>query len=384
MKRQLAFLISAMMLFTLTTPVFAAETTSCDNLSEAADAHATISNNIIEYAPFTVKDQEVRLFPETTLTATDAIEKYSNAYTLVSSSAETLGISTSLDNADFQEYAKTFAFYESGTAELNQEVQDFAKFMDIYENAAKNEQILQVLAAPNTFAAEEVSLETLMPISGNSTVAAGEVTEPASPEPRATSYNTKAVVTYASNWWNKTNNTDYPYYGEYNKQDTSSNKYNSLDTNRPGQSNPVRAWNDCTNYVSQCLAAGGVPSIKKGVLFPHRSSENWYYSNDKPSHTWGGAQNFYEHWRNRAGVAASSQSLGVGDAISLDLNQDGDIDHTVIIVEGGSGDSSKLLSAHTTDRYKTKYSNGSETNWSVKSLYDSNFKVYGYEIDKIF
>ncbi len=222
-----------------------------------------------------------------------------------------------------------------------------------------NQQILNAISA-NTRSTDWSEITSLMPATSDSTVAAGETAQEDSAvsETRSSSYDTAEVVTYASTWWNKTNNTDYPYYAEYNGMDTSRNDYNSLDSGRSGQSNPARGRSDCADFVSQCLAAGGVPQIKSGLILPHQKTGNWYYNDDKPSHTWGGASNFYNHWKERVGVASSSANLGVGDAVSIDFGGDGSPDHTVIIVSAGSTDSSKYLASHTTDRYMYYYSNG--------------------------
>lgn len=37
-----------------------------------------------------------------------------------------------------------------------------------------------------------------------------------------------------------------------------------------GTGNNKRTWQDCANYVSQCLAAGGAEQIESGWLLPHQ------------------------------------------------------------------------------------------------------------------
>ncbi len=362
------------------------ENTTIDNLQKLADQNSEVLDNIKRYKPLTVGNREIRLYPESTMTAEEAMLAFKNAYDLIAKNAEQMQLTISLDAVEFQEYVKTFAFYESGNPELDQEIESLVKFVDFYENASKNQVLLKEVAESGTDSNDEMDLEALMPINSISTIASGEITEkaPTASNESTSYYDVEAVVAYASSWWDKTNNSDYPYYAEYEGQDPSSNSYNRLDDGRPGQSNPARGWNDCASYVSQCLAAGGVPQIKEGILFPHRNPDNWYYNDSKPSHTWGGAPNFYEHWKKRVGIADSSDRLGAGDAVSIDFEEDGDIDHTVIIVADGSGDSSKLLSAHTIDRFETSYRNGVYEDWSLKSLYDMGCKIYGFEIDSVF
>ena len=202
MKKVLSFVLSATMLYMLSFLTFAAEPTvlSADQLFEMAKSNATISNNLIQYETFTVNNQEIRLFTETTLTSTDAIEHYPNAYNLIATSATECGISASLNDPTFQEYAKSFVFYEGGTPELNQEVQEFGKFMDIYENTAKNQDLLQSLSSSNAHSVDEIALDSFMPISGQSTIESGQSSNAErSTITRATSYDTKTAVNYASN-----------------------------------------------------------------------------------------------------------------------------------------------------------------------------------------
>lgn len=390
MKRILSIALTVAMLCSLNTTAFAA---SGDTNSNAVDVTVTAENNSTitgeykQYAPFIVNGQEVRLYSEPVMTLEEALNSYAAAFEMCAEKAETYGISVSIDNTEFVNFAKVYAaMNENGTPDFIEECKNFAIYLDYYENIGINRQILNAVSS-KTRSSDWSDIEALMPSASHSTAAAGEAVyedEVSAMDTRATTYNTSAVVTYASTWWNKTNNDDYPYYAEYNDMDTSRNDYNDLDAGRSGQSNPARSWSDCANFVSQCLAAGGVPQIKSGLILPHQKTGNWYYNNNKPSHTWGGANNFYNHWSARAGVASSSADLGVGDAVSIDFNADGSPDHTVIIVSAGSGDSSKYLASHTTDRYMYYYSNGSLYNFTLAYLYGNDWTLYGYEIDKIF
>jgi hypothetical protein len=129
-------------------------------------------------------------------------------------------------------------------------------------------------------------------------------------------------------------------------------------------------WNDCANFVSQALYAGG---MKMRYGSSYTSSASWSYG-VVPSYTWGGAHNFYLHWKARAGVASSVSALQTGDAVNTDYTGDGSIDHTALITKNtGSYSSNKYLTQHTTDRIETT----TLANW-----YNSGYKVYGYEMDK--
>lgn len=390
MNKILSIALMVTMLFSLNTTAFAASNETRFNavsVAVMAESNSTVTGEYKEYAPFVINNQEVRLYAEPVMTAKEALETYAAAFEMCAEKAEIYGISASLDNAEFVNFAKVYAaMNENGSVGFIDECKDFAIYLDYYENIDINQQILNAVSS-NIRSGDGTDIETLMPPISHATVAAGETVnedETSATGTRATTYNTSAVVTYASSWWNKTNNDDYPYYAEYNGLDTSSNDYNDLDAGRSGQSNPARSWHDCADFVSQCLAAGGVPQIKSGLILPHQKTGNWYYDDDKPSHTWGGANNFYNHWKDRAGVASSSADLGVGDAVSIDFGGDGSPDHTVIIVSAGSTDSTKYLASHTTDRYMYYYSNGSLYAYTLSYLYGNEWTLYGYEIDKIF
>lgn len=364
----------------------ASDSDGINTARQMALENSTITSDAVEYTPFSYEGFEVRLYKEPLLDANEAIEKYPNAYNYISERAQEIGISTSPDSSDFQEYAISFALYEGTDRGLTKEIQDFAGFMDLYENISKNENILATVSSRSASNAE---LESLMPISDSGTESSGNIPSLVELEELklldrietyANGYSSSAARTYASTWWDQTNNDDYPYYAEYNGYSTTTNDYNDLEDGVPGQSATRRGWQDCTNFVSQCLVAGGMGTRKSGILLPHMDNKNWYYTDSKPSNSWGAASNFYEHWRKRAGVASSSADLTIGDAVSMDFEQDGDINHTAIIVQNrGTGDSGKELAQHTSERFR-ELANGDP--YSLEYCYDRGFYLYGYEMDK--
>ena len=353
-----------------------------EQIEELKNNNCTVVDGYKVYDTISVNGQEVRLFSEPTMSLQEALDNYSDAYEMCVTAAEVYGISTSIDDEEFQSFAKVYAaMNENGSSEFIQECKEFAVFVDYYENIEKNQDILEAVFADSV----DTNIEELMPSSIQSTVAYGDVEleeceEPS--EPTSTSYSTSAVVSYVSSWWNKTNNTDYPYHAEYYGLSTASNDYNDLDEGRSGQSTTRRNWSDCADFVSQCIVAGGISQINSGGLLAYRNSSNWYYSNSKPSYTWGGALNFFNHWSDRVGVASISSSLGVGDAVAIDIAGDGEAEHIVIIVSvTGTADSSKYLASHSYDRYLYYYSNGSLQNFTLSYLYSQGWTIYGFEID---
>ncbi len=118
---------------------------------------------------------------------------------------------------------------------------------------------------------------------------------------------------------------------------------------------------NCTNFVSQCLYAGGIPMVPNGATWPFTDKEdasNWFYlaattilgyDDDWVSHSFSYAPTFYEHWgpsKMRAYQVVEYESgadalndidflmnyLKKGDVIQL-RDSSGNIHHTIIIYE---------------------------------------------------
>lgn len=108
------------------------------------------------------------------------------------------------------------------------------------------------------------------------------------------------------------------------------------------QSIPKRAWNDCTNFVSQALAAGRL-----------EQNNNWQYKDgllSKPTHSWGGAANFHEIFKNRFGYASTSNAT-VGDVAQIIYVNAERPFHTLIITkDSGPNITDKYLTYHTKDK----------------------------------
>lgn len=88
---------------------------------------------------------------------------------------------------------------------------------------------------------------------------------------------------------------------------------------------------NCTNFVSQCMRAGGW----KDVTGWYSSNNAWWYTGLWPkygSYTWAGAENFYWFLNNsgRATRIYNPYNLWFGDVIQYDFNKDNSIDHVQI------------------------------------------------------
>ncbi len=129
-------------------------------------------------------------------------------------------------------------------------------------------------------------------------------------------YDRLKAVQYAERWWND-------YNPAYKKFDV-----------------------DCTNFISQCLHAGGAPM--RG--YPQRAN-GWWMMNSNWSFSWTVANSMRLHLPSsksglRAKEAASASQLNLGDVICYDFEGDGRFDHTTIVT-AKDANGMPLVNAHT-------------------------------------
>lgn len=292
----------------------------------------------------------------------NALEKYKKAMEIVEDFFAEQGITVSgdLDDTTYQDQVISLgSVIESFKDSEKNLVLKFVKFMDYYENYDINDRIAELKEKNNEGSLTEEEAEELIsytPADANSTSGSNTIVfETATVY--ANGYDNIKARDYAYLWTSNSstlrNNSAYPYYSNY---------YDCYS-----------CWNDCTNFVSQAIKAGGM-KYRDSIYYGASSSVEWYYSNSKPSYTWGGAHNFYLHWKNRAGVVSYVSSLQTGDVVNADFGGDGHIDHTAIITyNSGSYSSNKWLTQHTSDK---------EELTTLANWYNSGYKVYGYEMDK--
>ncbi|MGG4032448.1 amidase domain-containing protein [Paenibacillus cisolokensis] len=144
-------------------------------------------------------------------------------------------------------------------------------------------------------------------------------------------YNRTAVQNYVDKYWDNYN----PDYIEYS--------------------------NDCTNFASQAIHAGGIPMY----IQPNGSDYNpsWYYNINAGgwlrSLSWINVDELFDLLRNYStidAVASNLSGMAIGDIIQYDKGSDGDKNHTAIVsyIETPAWDPSKryvYVSYHTTDRH---------------------------------
>ncbi|MGE6487231.1 amidase domain-containing protein [Paenisporosarcina sp. NPDC076898] len=129
-------------------------------------------------------------------------------------------------------------------------------------------------------------------------------------------YNRQAAVDYANRWWDS-NNPAFPVFDV-----------------------------DCTNYISQCLLAGGAPMRS----YPNRN-KGWWVRGGTWSFSWSTshALRWYLDTSTtglQAVKVANASDLKLGDVISYDFQGDGRFDHTTIVT-GFNEIGEPLVNAHT-------------------------------------
>ncbi len=120
-----------------------------------------------------------------------------------------------------------------------------------------------------------------------------------------------------------------------------------------------RMANDCTNFVSQAMIAGGwtqrigssyCSDRKKNSVWWYRRNgcSYWWRSNVHASHTWGGAENFYQFTRSsgRGTVATHIHNLDIGDVLQMAFSGT-HVGHTMIAT--GKRNGNLYFSYHTSD-----------------------------------
>lgn len=336
----------------------------------AHDASTTTYKMEVRYASvFTVSQDEARKY---------GYQKYQKTINQLVAMAQNHGIelSANIDDLGLQAYAK-----DQCLSTNDPEIVSFAKFIDIYENYTYNDMMRNMVAnlKARSFSSSNellcdntlLNLLSMMPVTVNGTIEGGaENTSTTAASTSLSGYSSTAAVNYASTWWNRTNNSDYGYYANYNNHpDPTNNEMWS-----GGTGNNKRTWQDCANFVSQCLSAGGAAQIKNGLILPHQKTENWYYNNSKPSHTWGGASNFFNHWKDRVGVRTNASETKKGDPVSVDYGGDNIPDHTLIITSvSGTSTSNMKYACHTADQFE-------QSGKSLHTVYNSSEAVWVYKV----
>lgn len=151
-------------------------------------------------------------------------------------------------------------------------------------------------------------------------------------------YDRHKAVQYAERWWNSYN----PAYREFHV--------------------------DCTNYVSQCLQAGGAPMWGA----PARE-KGWWYQGDNWSYSWAVAHSLRWYLSGSSNglqgkEVESASDLYPGDIICYDFQGDGRWDHNTIVVTKDAYDM-PLVNAHTDNSRHRYWSYEDSTAWTPDIQY---------------
>jgi len=161
--------------------------------------------------------------------------------------------------------------------------------------------------------------------------------------PRKVPYNRQEVAQYADKWWNSAN----PAY--------------------------LKFEDDCTNFASQCLFAGGAPMHYTGK----RGLGWWYVGKDQHQELWSfswAVANSLKTYATKRTVGltgrtvAAPEQLEIGDMICYDFDGDGRFQHNTIVTakdERGM----PLVNAHTTNSARRYWSYRDSYAWTPKTKY---------------
>ncbi|WP_242220165.1 amidase domain-containing protein [Bacillus cereus group sp. BfR-BA-01380] len=159
--------------------------------------------------------------------------------------------------------------------------------------------------------------------------------------------NIQNALNYVNNWWNKRN-------PEYAKWDP----------------------NDCMNYVSQILKAGGIKETLPSTIQPSGidTNKNYWYSKKQGdniftvSSTWINVEDFYTFWSKTQKVITPDKlnimrDIQVGDVIQLQKKSGGSYYHAMFVVKKDAA--TVYLTGHTNDREAL----------DIRNIQGDNFRV---------
>lgn len=151
-------------------------------------------------------------------------------------------------------------------------------------------------------------------------------------------YRRRDAVQYAERWWNDYN----PQYHQFT--------------------------NNCTNFISQCLRAGGAPMVGQ----PNRS-KGWWYSGKTWSYSWAVANTFRWYLSGaktglRGIEVQTAGELVPGDVICYDFDGDGHWQHsTIVVAKDEFGE--PLVNAQTTNSRMRYWTYEDSTAWTPNIQY---------------
>ncbi|WAH36570.1 amidase domain-containing protein [Alicyclobacillus dauci] len=133
---------------------------------------------------------------------------------------------------------------------------------------------------------------------------------------------------------------------------------------------PKISSDDCTNFISQCLHAGGLPMTGHGnrakgwwIITGKGKGESWSYS-------WATSHALYKYLRKTVGatLVQKPSELKIGDLIFYDWNGTGTYHHSTIVTDFDDlGD--PLVNAHTDPSFRRPYTYYDSRAWTEQTRY---------------
>lgn len=160
---------------------------------------------------------------------------------------------------------------------------------------------------------------------------------------RSILYNRQLAVNYANEWWNMANPN-----------------YEHMDV-------------DCTNFVSQCLFAGGIPMNYTGKRETGWWYEGYEHGRERWSFSWTVANSLQLYMQSsrtglRAQTVDSARKLDIADIISYDWDGDTRYQHSAIVT-GFDSSGEPLVNAHTNDSRNRYWDYRDSYAWSERTRY---------------
>lgn len=129
---------------------------------------------------------------------------------------------------------------------------------------------------------------------------------------------------------------------------------------------------DCTNFISQVLYAGGFPMIGES---PRRAEGWWYRNGAHPdwSYSWAVAHMLVTVLTSaknpfRVKLVSDPRELQVGDVIAYDWKNSGRFTHTTVVVDHDKS-GAPLINAHTVDSHRRYFSYEDSYAWTPDTRY---------------
>ncbi|MFI6861927.1 amidase domain-containing protein [Streptomyces sp. NPDC050421] len=138
-------------------------------------------------------------------------------------------------------------------------------------------------------------------------------------------YDYNKIVAYANKYWKSPNKGSYRTYG-----------------------------NDCTNFISQAMKAGGWGIVGPTDAGWRSNNAKWFYTIfvERTSYTWAGAENWYwfavKHSK-RTKILGNVYQLASSDVLQADWDRNGNINHTMVVTKKYNG--VPYLTYHTTNTH---------------------------------